>query len=177
MALYIVKSGVVESHLMILLPLYVSLLVGVASLVTGYGTVHAEWTRWMLVFGVAWAFAQSQRWRWFASIGLFAALIAAGYGLWINLSTGWMLAGALGARFAWDLSGFEHRLRASHPEDASDLVERHLIRLGALASAGLAFSLVGMRLRWQVSLEWTGYAAILSALGIAFLVERLRRRA
>ena len=162
---------------MILLPLFVSLLVGVASLVMGYNAEGlSEPTRWMLVFGALWAFAQFQRWRWFAAIGLFAALAAAGYGLWLNLPSGWMLAGALGALFAWDLSDFERRLRASGPEDAPALIQRHLLRLGMLAAAGLAFSLLGMIYWWKFSLEWVGYTAILSALGVSLLVKRVRNQ-
>jgi hypothetical protein len=165
---------------MILFPLLVSLLVSVASLIMGYGTAsHAEglseWTRWMLPFGALWVFAQFKRWRWFAPIGLFAALVAAAYGLWLDLPSGWMLAGALGALFAWDLSDFERRLQASGPEDAPSLLQRHLVRLGMLAAAGLAYSLLGMLYWWKFSLEWVGYAALLSALGLALLVGRLRR--
>jgi len=157
-------------------PLFVSLLVGVASLVMGYNAAGlSEPTRGILAFGALWAFAQFQRWRWFPSIGLFAALIGAGYGLWIGLPSGWMLAGALGALFAWDLSDFERRLRASAPEDAPALVRRHLLRLGVLAAAGLAYSLLGMIYWWKFSLEWVGYAAILSALGLAQLLgEKMR---
>jgi hypothetical protein len=162
---------------LILLPLFVSLLVGVASLVMGYRAEGlSEPARWMLAFGALWALAQIQRWRWFAAIGLFAALAAAGYGLWLDLSTGWMLAGALGALFAWDLADFERRLRASGPEDAPALEQRHLLRLGMLAAAGLAFSLLGMIYWWKFSLEWVGYIAILSALGVSLLVKRVRNQ-
>jgi hypothetical protein len=157
-------------------PLFVSLLVGVASLVMGYNAAGlSEPTRGILAFGALWAFAQFQRWRWFPSIGLFAALIGAGYGLWIGLPSGWMLAGALGALFAWDLSDFERRLRASAPEDAPALVRRHLLRLGVLAAAGLVYSLLGMIYWWKFSLEWVGCAAILSVLGVSLLIGRMQR--
>lgn len=160
---------------MIQLPLYVSLFVGVASLVMGYNVASlSEWTRGILAFGALWAFAQFQRWRWFPPIGLFAALIGAGYGLWLGLPSGWMLAGALGALFAWSLADFERRLRASGPEDAPALARRHLLRLGVLAAAGLAYSLLGMIYWWKFSLEWVGYAAILSALDVSLLIGRMR---
>jgi hypothetical protein len=161
---------------MLQFPLYVSILVSVASLVMGYRAEgHAEWTRGLLAFGALWAFAQWRRWRWFPSIGLLTALAAAGSGLWIGLPSGWMLAGALGALFAWDLSDFERRLHHAAPEDAPALVQRHLMRLGMLAAAGLAYSLLGMLYWWKYSLDWTGYTAILSALGISLLVGRMRR--
>jgi len=161
---------------MIQIPLYISLLVGVASLVVGYRVEgFPDLTRWMLVFGAVWAFAQWQRWRWFAAIGLLAALAAAGYGLWIGLPSGWMLAGVIGALFAWDLSDFERRLHDSAPEDAAALKRRHLVRLGFVALAGLSYSLIGMLVRWQVSREWIGYAAILSALGVAYILGRGKR--
>lgn len=86
-----------------------------------------------------------------------------------------MLAGALGALFAWDLSDFERRLRDSAPEDAPALTRRHLIRLCALAVLGLAWSLLRMLYWWRFSLEWLVYAAILAALGISLLIGRMRR--
>lgn len=155
---------------------FVSLLVGVACLYRGYaadGRFH--WLTWFLVLGAFWALAQVRGWRWFAPIGLFASLFAAGYGLWIALPAGWMLAGALGTLFAWYVADFERRLRVSAPDDAPGLRTRRLLRLGALTSLVLAWTLLKMVYWWKFSLEWLAYVAILAALGTSYLVLRLQR--
>ncbi len=157
--------------------MYVSLIVGVLSIAQGYRIVGYEAvTRWSLVFGAAWTLAEIRRWRWFASVGLLAAVTLAGYGLWIGLSSGWMLAGALGALFAWDLSDFGHRMSNAAPEDdAPGLERRHLLRLTIVASVGVIFSLFGMLARLQFSFELLAFLAILAALGLTQLVGWMRR--
>jgi hypothetical protein len=157
---------------------YVSIVVGVGSLARGYQAGgHAVSANWLLVLGLVWLFAETQRWRWFASLGFLACVAAAGYGLWLNLPSGWMLAGAMGALVAWDLSDFLHRLKSAAPEDeVSALTRRHLIRLAIVTAAGLVFSLVGMFVRLRLSFEWAAFLAILSALGVSLLVKRVRNQ-
>lgn len=158
-------------------PFFVSLLVGVTCLFRGYAVDgHFHWTVWFFVLGAFWALAHIRGWRWFAPVGLFASLLAAGYGLWIALPAGWMLGGAVGTLFAWNLADFDHRLRLSAPEDADALRTRHLLRLGALTSLLLAWSVLKMVYWWKFSFEWLAYVAILSALGAAYLINRIGRR-
>ena len=156
--------------------LYVSLIVGIGSLALGYfAEGHVTGAYWILAFGLAWLMAEICRVRWVASLGFLASVAAAGYGLWIGLSSDWMLAGALGALVAWDLSDFLRRLVGAAPDDeTSGLIRRHLIRLAIVTAAGLVFSLVGMFLRLQFSFEWAAFLAILSALGVSLLVKRMR---
>jgi hypothetical protein len=157
---------------------YVSIVVGIGSLARGYQAGgHAVPANWILGFGLIWLFAEAQRWRWFASLGFLASVAAAGVGLWLNLLLGGMLAGALGALVAWDLSDFLRRLSSVIPEDeVSGLERRHLIRLAIVTAAGLAFSLVGMFVRLRLSFEWAAFLAILSALGVNLLVKRVRNQ-
>lgn len=156
---------------------YVALVVGIGSLARGYlAEGRNPSAYWLLVFGLVWLFAETQRWRWFASLGFLACVAAAGYGLWIGAPSGWMLAGALGALIAWDLSDFLRRLTSAAPEDeVSGLARRHLIRLAIVTATGLALSLAGMFLRLQFSFEWAAFLAILSALGVSLLVKRMQR--
>lgn len=158
--------------------LYVSLIVGIGSLALGAfaeGRITAAY--WILALGLVWLIAEIRRVRWVSSFGFLACVFASAYGLWIGLSASWMLAGALGALIAWDLSDFLRRLADASPDDeTSGLIRRHLIRLLIVTAAGLAFSLIGIFLRLQFSFEWTAFLAILSALGVSLLIRRMRER-
>ena len=157
--------------------LFVSLAAGIGSLAWGFFEAGlALQARWLVVLGVVWAIAQIRRWRWFASLGLLVSVAAAAYGLWLNLSSGWMLAGAVGAVCAWDLAEFERRLhQASSEDDVAGLTRRHLLRLTFVAGAGFLLSLFGMLVRLQFTFEWAAFLAILAALGVTQLVTRMRR--
>jgi hypothetical protein len=156
---------------------YVALIVGTASLVRGYfadGRTASAY--WIIGLGAFWLLGEIRRWHWSAAFGFLVCVAAAGYGLWLDLSAGWMLAGAVGALVAWDLSGFLHRVQNAAPEDeVAGLVRRHLLRLAVVTAIGLVFSLFGMFFRLQFSFEWVAFLAILSALGVAYLIGRIRR--
>lgn len=155
---------------------YVSLIVGIGSLARGYLAEGRSATAyWILVLGLVWLLAEIRRWRWFLSFGFLASVAAAGYGLWVGAPAGWMLAGALSALIAWDLSDFLRRLTVAAPDDeVSSLARRHLLRLIVVSAAGLALSLFGMFFRLQLSFEWAAFLAILSALGVSLLVKRMQ---
>ena len=157
--------------------LYVSLVVATASLAWGYHTGgFSKAVIWILVCGAIWVAAQIWRWYWLPSLGLFAAVALAGFGLWLNLPGGWMLAGALGALFAWDLSDFERRLRtAATDDDAAGLERRHLLRLTIVAGLGFLFSLIGMFSRLEFSFEILAFLTLLAALGLTQLIGKMRR--
>jgi hypothetical protein len=157
--------------------LFVSLVVGVASLAWGFfSSGHEAAGRWLILLGAAWCVAERKRAHWFAPLGLLAGVAAAAYGLWLNLPPGWMLAGAVGALFAWDLSEFDRRmLLAAREDDLPGLERRHLLRLTILAGAGFVFSLVGSFLTLEFSFEWAAFLALLAALGVTQLVARMRK--
>lgn len=155
----------------------ISIIVGIGALARGYFSEgHSTSVTWILVLGAVWLLAEIRHLRWFASIGFLVCLVAAGYGLWIDLPAGWMLAGAVSALIAWDLSDFLRRVQAAAPEDeVPGLARRHLIRLAILATVGLALSLFSMFYRWKFSFEWVVFLAILATLGVTYLVGRVRR--
>ena len=120
----------------------ISIIVGVGALARGYFSEgHNTSVTWILVLGAVWLLAEIRRLRWFASIGFLACLAVAGYGLWIDLPAGWMLAGAVSALIAWDLSDFLRRVQDAAPDDeVPGLARRHLIRQSILATVGLLLS-------------------------------------
>ena len=160
---------------MLSFPLFVSLIAGTVSLARGYlDDGYIVPARWILYFGAMWILTQAGRWRWFAPIGLFAALICAGYGIWIGLSAPWMFAGALGALFAWDLSDFKHRLEVAAPENAATVIQRHLLRLGFISGLGLVYSLLRMIYWWEIYADALAYLSMLAAAGASLVWGRAR---
>lgn len=161
---------------MLQFPLYISLIAGTASLAQGcLNGGQVEPARWILYFGALWVVAQAARWRWFAPLGLLAALACAGYGIWVGLSAAWMFAGAIGALFAWDLSNFERRLKASAPDNAAALMHRHLSRVALISGLGLIYSLLRMLYWWEVYADALAYLSMLGAVGADLVLGRVKR--
>jgi hypothetical protein len=156
---------------------YVALIVGTGSLARGYfADGRTAPAYWILGLGAVWLLGEIRRWRWTASPGFLAFVAVAGYGLWIGLSGLGMLAGAVGALVTWDLSDFLNRIQQAAPQDeVPALARRHLIRLAIVTGIGLASSLFGMLFHLRFSFEWTAFLAILSALGVAYLIGRIPR--
>ena len=103
---------------MTIIAMTISIIIGAASLAVGYwqGGLGA-FAPWMVLYGVLWLVAHWRRYYWFSSLALFLAVIAAGYGVWREFPTVWMLLGALGGLLGWDLSDFARRLRFAAPTD------------------------------------------------------------
>ena len=157
--------------------LFASLIVGVGSLAMGYFLQNqAVLARWLVLLGIAWFLAEWNQIRWASSLGLLVSVAAAAYGLWMDLSAGWMLAGAMGALMAWDWAEFSRRIRLSDlDDDARGLERSHLLRLLIVAGAGFLFSVIGMIARMEFSFEWSAFLALLAALGVTQLIARMRR--
>ena len=155
----------------------ISVLMGVGSLAFAYSGIGQERLVYgLLALGAFWLYAGWRRWAW-ASSGIILILVtAAGYGLWIELSPGWMIAGALGALLAWDLSEFLRRLKvAPKTDDLRGMQRRHLARLTLVAILGLALASISMLVRLEFTLEWMMLLAVVGVLGITQLVAWLRR--
>ena len=155
----------------------ISVLMGVGSLAFAYSGIGQERLVYgLLALGAFWLYAGWRRWAW-ASSGIILILVAAaGYGLWIELSPGWMIAGALGALLAWDLSEFLRRLKvAPKTDDLRGMQRRHLARLTIVALTGLLLASISMLVRLEFTLEWMMLLAVVGVLGITQLVAWLRR--
>ena len=139
----------------------------------GFGLV----ARGLLILGALWLFAGRQRWVWFSTIALLILVSLAGFGLWIELSPGWMISGALGALLAWDLTDFMRRLRyAPMMDDLRELERRHLTRLTIVTVVGVLLASIAMLVRVEFTFEWIMLLTLVAALGVTQLVSWLRRR-
>ena len=156
----------------------ISVLMGVSSLSFAYaGRGFDLVARGLLVLGVLWLFAGRQRWLWFSTIALVIVVFLASFGLWIQLSPGWMISGALGALLAWDLTDFMRRLRfAPLMDDLRGLEHRHLTRLTIVALIGATLASIAMLVRLEFTFEWVVLLTLVAALGVTQLVSWLRRR-
>lgn len=151
---------------------------GVGSLAFAYaGTGFDQVVRGLLALGALWLFAGWKRWTWFSILAILMTVALAGFGLWIALSPGWMIAGSLGGLLAWDLSDFMRRLQFVHiTDDKSGLERRHLTRVTIVALAGMLLASIAMLVRLEFTLEWMMLLALVGALGVTQLVVWLRRR-
>jgi len=160
-----------------------SVFMGVASLAFAYAVAGFQQLALSLViFGALWIFTGWRHWTWFSSLGILTLVALAGLGLWINLSPGWMVSGALGGLLAWDLADFMRRLQFAVEkgtpkvyEERKSLERRHLLRLTLVALMGLALASIPMLARAEFSFEWIMLLTLVMALGTAQLVAWLRR--
>jgi len=162
-----------------LFALFFGIVMGIGSLAWGYAQAGLPlFARWIAFFGAVWLVAVWQRWRWFAYVGLLFNFLAAALGLWLlNLSPGWMFAGAIGGLLAWDLTDFSHRLRfAASDEERRAFEMRHLVRISMLAMLGFGLASLAMLLKFQFNFDWALLSAIVAAFGILQLVVWLRKR-
>jgi hypothetical protein len=155
----------------------ISVLMGIGSLAFVYADAGYDLlVRGLLLFGAFWLYAGWRRWTWVASVGILWLVALSGYGLWIALSTGWLIAGALGGLLAWDLSDFMRRIDYAHAaEDTPGMQRRHLARLTIVAVIGLLFASIAMLVREEFTLEWTLLLTLVGVLGLTQLVAWLRR--
>ncbi|HAV75759.1 MAG TPA: hypothetical protein DCX53_00230 [Anaerolineae bacterium] len=155
-----------------------SVLLGTSSLAYGYMQAGlSNPARWVILIGIVWLLAHWRRLYWFSSVALFLAIIAAGFGVWSEFPTVWMLLGALGGLLGWDLSDFSRRLSYAAPtDDIQGMERRHLARLGIVTVLGGSLAILSVviqvkRLAFEVAVG----LILLAALGLTRLVIRLRK--
>jgi len=154
----------------------ISLLMGCGALAWAYLSAGLQVAGIGLAcLSLLWLLTQWRQWTWFAGVGLFVLTFAAGFGMWIGLPAGWMLAGVLGGLMAWDLSDFLARLRFADEEDKHSVVPAHLTKLGILLLVGLLLSTGAMLVQVRFSFEWAVFLALFGAWGVSLLVRWLRR--
>lgn len=159
--------------------MYASLVICIATLAWGYADAGRVVLAWALVgIGAAWLLALLRRWYWSAGFGLLVAVSAAGVGIWLGMSAGWLIAGVLAALVNWDLANFLYRLRLSGSDDDRQrrlLEGGHLARLAIVTLAGLALASAAMLLQLRFTFEWMLFLALAGGWGIAQLIGWLRR--
>jgi hypothetical protein len=164
--------------IMTIVAMVLSILLGTGSLVIGYS--QADFTdpvRWFVLLGLGWLLAHWQKWYWFSPVALFVTIIAAGYGVWREFSTVWMILGALGGLLGWDLSDFARRLSYAAPtDDVQGMQRRHLERAGIVAVLGLGLALLSVYIHiTRLAFEVAVGLILLAALGLTRLVIGLRK--
>jgi len=163
---------------MTVVALVLSIILGAGALAYGYSQMGlAEVARWFVLLGILWLLAHWRMYFWFSSVALFAMLIAAAFGVWVEFPTTWMLLGALGGLLGWDLSDFARRLSyAATTDDIVAMERRHLARIGIVAALGFGLALLSLfvhirRLAFEVAVG----LVLLAVLGLTRLVIGLRR--
>jgi hypothetical protein len=158
--------------------LILSILLGTVSLTIGYGQGGAtDFSRSFLLLAALWLFAHFRKWYWFSSLALVLIVIAAAYGVWLEVPAVWMLLGAVGGLLGWDLSDFARRLSFASPmDDTRGLELRHLERVAIVAALGLGLALLSVFLRFErLAFEVAVGLLLLAALGLTRLVIGLRK--
>lgn len=170
---------VVKIHnMMTIIALLLSIFLGTASLVLGYGQGGvAAASLWFVILAAVWLFAHFRKWYWFSSIALLVMVSAAAYGVWREFPTVWMLLGAVGGLLGWDLSDFARRLSyASSMDDTSSMERRHLERAGIVAALGVGLAVVSLYVRiHRLAFEVAVGLLLLAVLGLTRLVIGLRK--
>jgi hypothetical protein len=154
-----------------------SVMISVGALAWGYGTQgHTEYVRWLFLLGAIWLLAKWRGWKWFSPLALLIVIGSAGYGLWIEISFGWMMFAAVGGLLAWDLADFSRRLSYAAPtDDVIGMKRRHLARVGIVAVLGGLLGLIVFVVRIRLPFEVVVGLVILTVLGLTRLITTLRR--
>lgn len=162
---------------MIYFAFVIAVLIGVGSIAFAYdGMGFDTLARWLVGFGAFWLFAGWKRWTWVSIIGILLLVALAAFGLWFDLSPGWMISGALGGLMAWDLADFKRRLRfVPAGDDIRGLERRHLARLTIVAVAGAILASIAIYARVGFTFEWGIVLTLIAVLGLTQLVAWLRR--
>ena len=163
---------------MTIVALIFSIILGTGSLAVGYFQAgEMDPVRWFVWLGILWILAHWRKYYWFSSVAFLLVLVGAGYGVWNQFTTQWMLLGALGGLLSWDLSDFARRLSYAAPtDDARGMERRHLERAGIVAALGFGLAWLSVVIRInRLAFEVAVGLIILAALGLTRLVVGLRR--
>jgi len=163
---------------MTIIALISSIVLGAISLAIGYWQGGASnYSPWFLMLGAIWLLTHFRKWYWFSSIALLIMIFAAGYGVWREFHTVWMLLGALGGLLGWDLSDFARRLSYASPMDDTRGMERlHMERVGIVAALGFGLAILSVVIHIQrLAFEAAVGLVLLAVLGLTRLVIGLRR--
>jgi hypothetical protein len=154
-----------------------SIVISMGSVAWGFAEAGiVVFARWIIIFGVVWLFTQWRGLEWFSSLGLFVAILASVFGVWIGLMPGWMLSGSIFALLAWDLTDFRHRMQSiAIDDDARGMERRHIARIWLLSLVGLLLASISMLLRTHFTFAWGVLLVFVILLGLGQLVAWIRK--
>jgi phosphoglycerol transferase MdoB-like AlkP superfamily enzyme len=156
--------------------LYICIFLSTAMSAAGYyGAGMINQTFGLVVFGLAWMAGQ-HKWPWIASLGLAIMTLAAAIGLLYNLPAPMMIGGFLCAFIAWDLSGFNSRVKlAARDDNHGSLTQLHVLRLGLVIVVGFGVVILTRTIRVHFNFEIAALLILAGVWGLSILVGRLRR--
>lgn len=162
---------------MTIIALLFSIIVSFGSLAWGFVDFGLTgFARWILFFGAIWLIATWRRWNWFASFGLFFAVLISAFGLWHGLVPGWMFSGGIFALFAWDMTDFRRRMLSVTADDNTRALERrHIARISLLSIIGLFLASIAMLMRVKFTFEWGAFLVFVTLLGLSQLAGWLKK--
>jgi len=162
----------------ILITLVCSIILSVGSMAWGYAEAGLlSVSRWLSAFGIVWLIALWRRWNWVSSLGLFVAVFAAAIGFWFELNTGWMIAGAIFALFAWDLAEFRRRIQFLIVDDEMrGIARRHIARVSLVILGGLLLVTLALSLQLKLTFEWGVFLVLVTLLGLTQLAAWFGKR-
>jgi hypothetical protein len=158
--------------------LFISLLFCAAAFGWGYGSSFG----WAYAVGSAliallWLAAELRGWGWFSHVGFAILSAAAGLGVFLGVELVWMLAGAVFALTAWDMSAFTRRLKTAAADDRiSDLESRHFLWLSVIAGVSFLAGISTQVIRLKLAFGWGVLLAVLSVAALSQLVSWLKKR-
>jgi hypothetical protein len=130
------------------------------------------------VMGAAWLAGHWRRWGWITSVALPLSAGAAAIGLWLDVGSGWMLAGLVAALTAWDLEHFVQSLRSVDRVDhARELERSHLRRLLVVDGLGMALAALALRIRVRIGFGIMALLSLLLILALSRVVRYVRHEA
>lgn len=154
-----------------------AIMISIGSLAWGYADAGLDiFARWILIFGAVWLFTIWRNWNWFSSPGFFFAVLASAFGVWFEVTPGWIFSGSIFALFAWDMTDFRQRMNSIAADDnARGLESRHIARISLLALAGLLLASIAMIVRVKFTFEWGALLVLVILFGLGQLVVWFRK--
>jgi hypothetical protein len=155
----------------------VSIGLATLALTTGYALQALWiWTIIIVALGLFWLLGQRRGWSSVTGLAFILFIGTAAFGIWQDVSAGWMLFGLIATLVAWDLVLFTRRLaQAGQVEAEAALARVHLQRLLLIASLGLLLGSVALRFQFELNLGWSIFLGILAIAGLSQVIGFLRR--
>ncbi len=151
----------------------------ITAIVLNVGYVLADlWRYTGLISGIGliWLITTWRGWSWFNSAGLVLVMGIAVWGIWLEISTTWLLLGVIAALMAWDLVRFQHRLLGLvQSEETTQLEQAHLQRLLFVGTIGVALGSIATNIQISLNFGWAVFLALIMTTTLSTVVAFIRR--
>jgi hypothetical protein len=150
----------------------ICIILGMGSLAWGYAEVGlVSPARWLIAACVVWLYSQWRRWKWYSSLALLIAVLVAGFGLYFEISPGWMVSGALFSLAAWDLADYHRRMElAAQDRELREAERRRIARLSLILLVCLGVVSLCLLAFSRITLDWIVLLVVAFSLGLLQLL-------